>query len=61
MLPDDNALHVLDYERASEVIETATHLGVGICYCRHKMEHLGRACAAPLEICMTFNTSAGGA
>ncbi len=53
-----NALHVLDYERASEVIKTARHIGVGICYCRHKMEHLGRACDAPREICMTFNTTA---
>jgi len=57
-LSADNALHVLDYERATEIIETATHIGVGICYCRHKMEHLGRACNAPMDICMTFNTSA---
>ena len=48
-------LKVLDYERASEVIKTASHIGVGICYCRHKMEHLGKACSAPMEICMTFN------
>jgi ferredoxin len=48
-------LSVMDYERASEVIQTATHIGVGICYCRHKMEHLGKACNAPMEICMTFN------
>jgi len=54
-LSTENALHVLDYERATEVIETATHLGVGICYCRHKMEHMGRACNAPQDICMTFN------
>jgi ferredoxin len=58
MLPADNALIVLDYERASEVVKTATHIGVGICYCRHKMMHLGRACDAPLDICMTFNSSA---
>jgi ferredoxin len=57
-LSEDNALHVLDYERASEVIQTATCIGVGMCYCRHKMEHLGRACKAPMDICMTFNTSA---
>jgi len=57
-LTNDNALHVLDYERASEVIKTASHMGVGICYCRHKMEHLGRACAAPMDICMTFNSTA---
>jgi ferredoxin len=54
----ENTLHVLDYERASEVIKTATHRGVGRCYCRHKMEHMGRACDAPQEICMTFNTTA---
>jgi ferredoxin len=57
-LSSDNALHVLDYERATHVIESATHIGVGTCYCRHKMEHLGRACAAPMNICMTFNGAA---
>ncbi len=57
-LSDDHALRVLDYERATEVIKTATHIGVGICYCRHKMEHMGRACDAPMDICMTFNSSA---
>jgi len=55
----ENALHVLDYERASEVIKTASHRGIGLCYCRHKMGHAGRACDAPLDICMTFNTTAG--
>jgi Pyruvate/2-oxoacid:ferredoxin oxidoreductase delta subunit len=58
-LSAENALHVLDFERASEVVRTASVRGVGLCYCRHKMEHLGRACAAPMDICMTFNTSAG--
>jgi len=57
-LSKENALHVLDYERATEVIKRATHRSVGICYCRHKMYHLGRACEAPQEICMTFNTTA---
>jgi len=58
MLSEENALHVLDYERASHVIESATHRGIGVCYCRHKMEHMGQACAAPMDICMTFNNSA---
>ncbi|HET8796576.1 MAG TPA: 4Fe-4S dicluster domain-containing protein [Thermoanaerobaculia bacterium] len=57
-LSDDNALHVLDYERATHVVKSAKHMGVGTCYCRHKMEHLGRACEAPQQICMTFNTTA---
>ncbi len=58
VLSEDNALHVLDYERASEVIKTASHMGVGLCYCRHKKEHLGEACDAPQDICMTFNNAA---
>src|SRR5271169_1545851 len=57
-LSTENALHVLDYERASEVIQTASQRGVGICYCRHKMMHLGRHCDAPMNICMTFNGTA---
>jgi hypothetical protein len=58
-LPADGSLHVLDFERASEVIRTATVRGVSRCYCRHKMEHVGRACDAPQDLCMTFNTTAG--
>jgi NAD-dependent dihydropyrimidine dehydrogenase PreA subunit len=58
-LSEANALHVLDYERASDVIRSAAHIGIGTCYCRHKMAHKGRACAAPMEICMTFNATGG--
>ncbi len=58
LLSDENALSVLDYERATEVIKTAHHIGVGICYCRHKMSHVGQSCNAATEICMTFNTTA---
>ena len=58
VLSNDNALHVLDYERASEVVKTATHRAIGLCYCRHKMGHAGHACDAPLDICMTFNNTA---
>ena len=57
-LSAENALHVLDYERTSQVIRTATHMGVSTCYCRHKMFHLHRPCEAPLDVCMTFNTTA---
>lgn len=53
-----NNLHILDYERTSEIIKKSTAIGVGTCYCRHKMSHLGKACNAPLEICMTFGTTA---
>lgn len=58
VLSEENALHVLDYERATEVIHTASHRGIGVCYCRHKMMHVGRNCDAPMDICMTFNGTA---
>jgi Na+-translocating ferredoxin:NAD+ oxidoreductase RNF subunit RnfB len=54
----DDALHVLDFERASEVIRTARHRAVSLCYCRHKMAHVGRACSAPQDVCLTFGSSA---
>ena len=57
-LPTNGSLEVLDHDRASQVVETASHRGVSLCYCRHKMDHLGRACDAPMDICMTFNSVA---
>ena len=58
VLSNENALHVLDYERATEVIRTASHIGVCLCYCRPKMEHMGKDCDAPKDICMTFSNTA---
>lgn len=58
VLTDDNALQVLDYERATQIIETASHRGISMCYCRHKKEHLNMNCDAPMNICMTFNNTA---
>jgi ferredoxin len=54
----DGRLHVLDHERASEVVQTAEHMGVGLCYCRRKMDAVGRPCPAPRDICMTFGGTA---
>lgn len=56
VLSNENSLHILDYERASEIVKTASAIGIGTCYCRHKMQHVGKNCQAPLDdICMTFN------
>jgi ferredoxin len=54
-LPEDVGVHVLDYERSSHVVQSASHISISMCYCRHKMEHMRRACDAPMDICMTFN------
>ena len=58
VLSKDNLISILDYEKASHIIKTASHIGISMCYCRHKMEHLGKACNAPKDICMTFNNVA---
>lgn len=58
VLSNENAVHILDYERASHVIKTSEHIGIGVCYCRHKMEHKGLNCDAPMDICMTFGNTA---
>ncbi|TYB34059.1 MAG: 4Fe-4S dicluster domain-containing protein [Flexistipes sinusarabici] len=57
-IPRDNDLFVYDYEKASKVIDSAEHMGVSMCYCRHKMQHMGKNCDAPMDICMTFGTVA---
>jgi NAD-dependent dihydropyrimidine dehydrogenase PreA subunit len=58
VLSKDNLVSILDYEKASLIIKTALSIGISMCYCRHKMEHLGKACDAPMDICMTFNNVA---
>jgi ferredoxin len=58
VLSGEESLRVLDHELSSEVVESASAIGLGLCYCRHKMEHVGKACAAPLDVCLTFNGAA---
>lgn len=58
VLTNDEAIHILDYERASHMLAESTHIGLGMCYCRHKKQHLGLACAAPMDVCLTLNNAA---
>lgn len=52
------ASEVLDWERATAVISDARSIAASLCYCRHKAEHLGTACDAPQDVCLSLN---GGA
>ncbi|WMJ88352.1 4Fe-4S dicluster domain-containing protein [Anaerocolumna sp. MB42-C2] len=58
VLTNENEVQILDFERASHIIKSASHIGISTCYCRHKMHHVGRACDAPMDICMTFGNAA---
>jgi ferredoxin len=55
---DDGMPEVLDWERVSQVVEESEHFAVGVCFCRHKAEHLGKPCEAPMEICLSLNAGA---
>ena len=58
VLSRENLTQTLDFEKASHIIESARHIGISMCYCRHKARHLGTACDAPMDICMTFGDCA---
>jgi Na+-translocating ferredoxin:NAD+ oxidoreductase RNF subunit RnfB len=51
----DEYVEVLDYEKATAIVESAERFAIGICSCRHERHHLGeKTCKAPLETCSTF-------
>ncbi|MBI6874570.1 4Fe-4S dicluster-binding protein [Clostridium aciditolerans] len=58
VLSNQNQLEIMDYDRASNVIKNAKFITASMCFCRHKMEHLGKACSAPMDVCLTFGDSA---
>jgi Pyruvate/2-oxoacid:ferredoxin oxidoreductase delta subunit len=52
---------VTNYENARKIISSASYGAVGMCYCRHKKEHLGETCskAAPVEgTCISLGSGA---
>lgn len=57
-IQDKDKSIILNYEKASHIVNSASCITVGTCYCRHKMEHVGKACDAPQEVCLTFNKAA---
>lgn len=60
VLTNEKMNHILDYERATHIVEEAKYIGLGTCYCRHKMYHAGHPCQinAPWDVCLTFDNVA---
>ena len=60
VLTNDKTNYILDYERATHIIEEAEYIGLGMCYCRHKALHAGHPCEinAPMDVCLTFGNVA---
>jgi ferredoxin len=62
-LPHEQALgdhvEILDYEKASAIVDSSERFALGICSCRHEKQHAGvRACDGPLEVCSSFGIAA---
>lgn len=52
-------IEILDYERATSIIEEAGKFSVGNCSCRHEKLHAkGEECFVPLNTCTSFGTGA---
>jgi Pyruvate/2-oxoacid:ferredoxin oxidoreductase delta subunit len=52
-------VEVLDYEKATAIIEQARRYAIGLCSCRHEKLHVGeKKCAVPLDTCSSFDTAA---
>ena len=57
-LSEDITSEILSYEKSSHIIEVADTISVGTCFCRHKMEHAGKACDNPQDVCLSFGSIA---
>jgi ferredoxin len=57
-LPDEPAVEVLDWERATHIVAEAPSVAVGNCPCRQHAELMGRGCGAPLRTCLSFGSAA---
>lgn len=57
-LPEDLPAEVLDWERTSAVIRSATSIAVSNCPCRVHARLLGRGCDAPVRTCLSFGPGA---
>ncbi len=57
-LPEGDHTEILDWERATRLIESASSASVSLCACRHKASHLGKACDRPMENCIALNMGA---
>jgi ferredoxin len=57
-LLEEDHVEVLDWERASYIIQSAPVVSVSLCPCRHERSHLGEACDSPQETCLSLNYAA---
>ena len=58
VLPEEY-VEVLDYEKATSIIDEADRFAIGLCSCRHEKSHVSqRECDVPLDVCSSFGSVA---
>lgn len=57
-LMEEDQTEILDWERASHIVKSASAIGLSLCPCRHKASHLKKACDRSQNTCLTFNYAA---
>ena len=57
-LPAGDHTEVLDWERASSIVETASSHAVSLCACRNHAQQAGHACEHPMRTCLSLNLGA---
>jgi Na+-translocating ferredoxin:NAD+ oxidoreductase RNF subunit RnfB len=56
---EEDFVEVLDYEKASRLVENTNRFSIGLCSCRHEKYHLEeKKCDIPLESCASFGMGA---
>ena len=56
---EEQYVEVMDYEKASEIVDQNNKFAIGICSCRHEKLHLdAKQCDTPLETCTSFGIGA---
>lgn len=57
-VPPEEHVEVLDYEKATAIVESSDRFAMGLCSCRHEKHHLGlKKCDAPLGNCSSFGVA----
>jgi hypothetical protein len=59
MIDQEDYVEIIDYERASAIIEEQSNFAIGTCSCRHAATHAGtKTCDVPLDTCSSFGIAA---
>lgn len=52
-------IEVLDYEKATAIVDQSDKIAIGLCSCRHEKLHIGKKeCDVPLDTCSSFGWAA---